>query len=567
MNKSTYAHRGHWAASGSIGAVEVVACGDVPRQPRLRGAEAPRLLQRHERHQHDRGHDDLGQRQQRLLRVPHDRDDRLPLRGVLAHRIRVPVGRHLAGQRHLYRRVQPDRTYRQRPYERRRPSGPQRPRRWRLQELPRRARHDGSLRRARRHVLAERRSTCASSATTPVSPTTTSSSTSRSTRRRHGDTAATTRYGHKTTTPGVLPAGSAMPCYYCHNPHGSLGTFTLQVITMSGGATITIGDTTGEIDMTGTPAPASVREFCFTCHTTSDTGAGWNGIAMAVTNANDRVAGIPRFTASAGRLRLPVTTGHNAADAHSCYKCHGNDYSRRHVQQRPQPGRRRLDGGSKCYTCHTAYQPMEMNDAADAERLPPRARVVTTTDDRATRAERRQLPDQHQRRVLRELPHRPQLLQRLHPRARPRTCAPTSRMGGCTPPTPTSPAPRLTASACRVTPPRHWARTSASTSARTATPRSPRSRAPTTSPARTTTWPPRPTAPRTSARTARSATTTTWRRTSRRPGYQFGTHISAERNILSALGGTLGPIRWTRPTATDATPVPRPATTTTAAMR
>ena len=46
--------------------------------------------------------------------------------------------------------------------------------------------------------------------------------------------------------------------------------------------TITVGDTAGEIDMTG-DRRRRVREFCFTCHTTSDTGAGWNGSAMAVT--------------------------------------------------------------------------------------------------------------------------------------------------------------------------------------------------------------------------------------------------------------------------------------------
>ena len=90
---------------------------------------------------------------------------------------------------------------------------------------------------------------------------------------------ATSHFGHKTLSAGVMPAGSALPCYECHNPHGSSAGYGLLVVTRSNGATIVVGDAAGEIDVTGTPTATAVREFCFTCHTTADTGEGWTGSA------------------------------------------------------------------------------------------------------------------------------------------------------------------------------------------------------------------------------------------------------------------------------------------------
>ena len=205
----------------------------------------------------------------------------------------------------------------------------------RLQELPRRARHGRPLRRAGQTYTPSSFGACFTCHD------------GRCRRLQHqayfpttvGGTNAGTRAGHKTTTPGVLPAGSAMPCYYCHNPHGSASTYGLQVITMSGGTTITVGDTAGEIDMTATPAPASVREFCFTCHTTSDTGAGWNGTTMAVTDASDSVAGIPRFTA--GRPPAPADRERARQRRHrELLHLSRPRLLDRHEQQRPQPVRR-----------------------------------------------------------------------------------------------------------------------------------------------------------------------------------------------------------------------------------
>ena len=153
-----------------------------------------------------------------------------------------------------------------------------------------------------------------------------------------------------------------MPCNHRHNPHGSASTYGLQVITMSGGTTITIGDSAGKIEMTATPTAASVRRFCFTCHASSDTGAGWTGTATSVVGATDRVAGIPRLTASAGVLRLPAVSGHRNADTQRD-TCHGSDYSTADSNNVHNPAGGISNGGSACYTCHSSYRVMEMSDS------------------------------------------------------------------------------------------------------------------------------------------------------------------------------------------------------------
>jgi hypothetical protein len=166
-----------------------------------------------------------------------------------------------------------------------------------------------------------------------------------------------TRFGHKTLSPGNLPAASAMPCYDCHNPHGSSAAYGLQVVTQTGtNTTVTIGDSAGEIAMS--PADqttaSNVRNFCFSCHTTYDTSSGWNGSAMAVVGGTAKSSGISRTTYSptGGHLRLPLANGHYLADTtRSCFTCHGDVHN-------PSPGL--SDGGQACYGCHGAYQsPME----------------------------------------------------------------------------------------------------------------------------------------------------------------------------------------------------------------
>jgi hypothetical protein len=135
------------------------------------------------------------------------------------------------------------------------------------------------------------------------------------------------RAGHATVTSGTLPAGSALPCYDCHNPHGSASAYGLQVVTqLTATQTVSIGDGIGEILMGPGRGATQVREFCLTCHTTADNANGWNGSAFATVTAGATVEGIDR-TATDARLRLPAGTWHDSTDTRSCYACHGNDYS------------------------------------------------------------------------------------------------------------------------------------------------------------------------------------------------------------------------------------------------
>ena len=69
-----------------------------------------------------------------------------------------------------------------------------------------------------------------------------------------------------------------------------------------------------------------MRSFCFTCHTTSDTTAGWDSDAgaLATLTTSETVVGIPR---DGGVLHLSDRDGHRADDTSSCYDCHGDSYA------------------------------------------------------------------------------------------------------------------------------------------------------------------------------------------------------------------------------------------------
>ena len=119
--------------------------------------------------------------------------------------------------------------------------------------------------------------------------------------------------GHAITTAGgSLPVGSPLPCFECHNPHGS----------KRGNSSLLSDELGGSLE---TSTAAGVRRFCFTCHTTNDTAAGWDsdlGQYVAVTSTST-VVGLLR---ASNALRLSTHSGHNASDFESCYDCHGNGY-------------------------------------------------------------------------------------------------------------------------------------------------------------------------------------------------------------------------------------------------
>ena len=121
--------------------------------------------------------------------------------------------------------------------------------------------------------------------------------------------------GHRVVTAGgLLPVGSPLPCYECHNPHGS-----------TRGNDSMLSDALGA-SLSTTGSPAATREFCFTCHTTSLTAKGWDSALATYTAvaASDKVVGLAR---TGGALKLPNINGHSQEYSGSCYTCHGKNYS------------------------------------------------------------------------------------------------------------------------------------------------------------------------------------------------------------------------------------------------
>jgi hypothetical protein len=128
-------------------------------------------------------------------------------------------------------------------------------------------------------------------------------------------TAANTSAGHRIRTGGGnLPIGAPLPCYECHNAHGS-----------ERGNKSLLSDALGE-GLETTTSPQAVRHFCFSCHTTSDDlPRGWDTTSSAYVDvtSSERVVGLPR---TGGVLHLPRMDGHSLSSTISCYACHGSSY-------------------------------------------------------------------------------------------------------------------------------------------------------------------------------------------------------------------------------------------------
>lgn len=128
---------------------------------------------------------------------------------------------------------------------------------------------------------------------------------------------ATAYAGHRILTAGgTLPVGAPIPCYDCHNPHGS-----------ARGNAHEISDELGQ-GLT-TDSAAGVRAFCLTCHSSAD-GLVWDSVEAAYVPAGTRqFEGLSRDGSGGNDLRLGSSSdaGHDAADGRSCYECHGNDYT------------------------------------------------------------------------------------------------------------------------------------------------------------------------------------------------------------------------------------------------
>ena len=158
--------------------------------------------------------------------------------------------------------------------------------------------------------------------------------------------------GHRIRTAGGdLPVGAPLPCYECHNPHGS-----------TRGNARMIADTLG-----GNLDPSTdegMRRFCFTCHSSYDTDPGtgrpygWDSEANGGAGGyvpvpvGSKVAGLSRTasaTAKENKVRLWRANGHDHDDTQDCLQCHGNVH-------RPMGGVSL--GGENCLICHSALEGM-----------------------------------------------------------------------------------------------------------------------------------------------------------------------------------------------------------------
>ncbi len=165
--------------------------------------------------------------------------------------------------------------------------------------------------------------------------------------------------GHRIRSSGAsLPVGAPLPCYECHNPHGSSRN-NKQLLSDALGRSLGTTTAAGE--------GHRVREFCFTCHTTADTAAGWDSVASTLSvgaSAGKRVVGLSRdATSGVNDLRLSDVVGHRTADIMSCYGCHGSDYSGIGGNVHNPDGGVNSAGGIDCYQCHTTYQSYMEDDS------------------------------------------------------------------------------------------------------------------------------------------------------------------------------------------------------------
>lgn len=184
----------------------------------------------------------------------------------------------------------------------------------------------------------------------------------------------TTTSGHRIKTTGAtLPLNSPLPCYDCHNPHGSTRNNKMLLADTLGqslDATVTGGIVT--------TVAGRVREFCFTCHSTSDaTAKVWDSAAGSYTSATTSmmVQGLRRdgtllagqtkpsgYSLNQNYLRLKALGGtdhHSQSSTKSCYDCHGKNYNGGGSPNVHAPTMGVSNGQVACYGCHSEYQPME----------------------------------------------------------------------------------------------------------------------------------------------------------------------------------------------------------------
>jgi Doubled CXXCH motif (Paired_CXXCH_1) len=107
-----------------------------------------------------------------------------------------------------------------------------------------------------------------------------------------------------TSWPVWVQVGDKLPCYDCHDPHGSSGNDGARR-----NASLISDQRRTWSDLTGTLTdPTQARNFCYGCHIPSDGIPGTQTVEEIVMNV------------------LSDTDEHRSSGMQSCYDCHGADY-------------------------------------------------------------------------------------------------------------------------------------------------------------------------------------------------------------------------------------------------
>ncbi len=159
--------------------------------------------------------------------------------------------------------------------------------------------------------------------------------------------------GHRIfTAGGNLPVGAPLPCYDCHNPHGSKGNNGTQANTK-----LISDEQWSNIDTTTT---AGVVNFCFKCHLPWQRVTG-SGDALANTipaGELTSIEGLDRRTAANKLSLITGITAHGETNrvtpTVSCYDCHGNSYAAPTAATGYNV--HRPNRGGSCVGCHAVAQ-------------------------------------------------------------------------------------------------------------------------------------------------------------------------------------------------------------------
>lgn len=145
-----------------------------------------------------------------------------------------------------------------------------------------------------------------------------------------------------------LTAGSPLPCYECHNAHGSQNGNAVMI-------SDALGSNLNPDSSSGSYTVETLSQFCYTCHTTSD-GYWWDSVNGVMAPPEDiaqaprqSVAGIDRLD---GVLKLPAGPVQHTKDVLVGCSCHGASV---HVPTNVPVSA----GGQRCYACHSSYNSME----------------------------------------------------------------------------------------------------------------------------------------------------------------------------------------------------------------